>query len=101
LLDDTASPGTTARPHALDGPTAQHINEYAVDRGRLADVERRDLDAGAFNDTTLRWRVSPVELNADAALASAEELYEVIRLAASRTLRSRRTRRVGGLGDSL
>ena len=57
---------------------AEHINDYALDRGRLPDVGRRALESGAFNDTTLRWLVSTDELNADTALACAEELHSVV-----------------------
>jgi hypothetical protein len=57
----------------------EHIDDYAVGRGKHPDVERRALEVGSFDATTLRWHITPEELNADTALVHAEALCDVIR----------------------
>jgi hypothetical protein len=57
----------------------EHIDDYAVGRGKHSDVERRALEVGSFDSTTLRWHITPEELNADTALAHSEALSDVIR----------------------
>jgi hypothetical protein len=57
----------------------EHIDDYAVGRGKHRDVDRRALEVGSFDGTTLRWRITPEELNADTALLHAQALCEVVR----------------------
>jgi hypothetical protein len=57
----------------------EHIDDYAVGRGKHRDVDRRALEVGSFDATTLRWRITPEELNADTALVHAQALCDVVR----------------------
>lgn len=59
----------------------EHVDEYAVERGRDRSVGRRDLQAGKFDATTLEWLGE--RLDADGALAAAERLYGAIKDARS------------------
>lgn len=59
----------------------EHVDEYAVERGRDRSVSRRALQVGTFNATTLEWLGE--RLDADEALAAAERLYGAIKDARS------------------
>jgi hypothetical protein len=59
----------------------EHIDEYAVERGRDRNVRRRELQAGAVDATTLDWLGE--RLDSDDALAAAERLYGAIKDARS------------------
>ena len=54
----------------------EHIDAYALDRGRNASISRRGLQVGSWDGTTLSWLGN--SLNADEALASAEALTTAI-----------------------
>lgn len=54
----------------------EHVDEYAVERGRDRSIDRRALQAGTFDATTLEWLGE--RLDADDALAAAERLYRAI-----------------------
>jgi hypothetical protein len=58
----------------------EHADEYALDRGRDRAVDRRHLQAGAFDGTTFLWLRG--RLNLDQALVAAENLYRAIRAGA-------------------
>lgn len=59
----------------------EHVDEYAVERGRDRSVSRRALQGGTFNATTLEWLGE--RLDTDEALAVAERLYGAIKDARS------------------
>lgn len=59
----------------------EHVDEYAVERGRDRNVSRRTLQVGTFDTTTLKWLGE--RLDADDALAAAERLYGAIKDARS------------------
>jgi hypothetical protein len=59
----------------------EHIDEYAVERGRDRSVGRRTLQVGTFDATTLEWLGE--RLDADDALVAAERLFEAIKDARS------------------
>ena len=60
----------------------EHVDEYAVERGRDRSVGRQALQVGTFDATTLEWLGE--RLDADDALAAAERLYDAIKDAADR-----------------
>jgi hypothetical protein len=57
---------------------AEHFDEYAVDRGRLATVRREGLEVSSIDGSgpTLNWL--GVQLNASDALAAARRLFKTI-----------------------
>jgi hypothetical protein len=57
----------------------EHIDEYAIEKGRDRSVDRRALQAGSFGKVTLDWLGG--RLDADAALATAEALHRAIKVA--------------------
>lgn len=57
----------------------EHIDEYAIEKGRDRNVDRRALQAGSFGKVTLDWLGG--RLDADAALAAAEALHRAIKVA--------------------
>jgi hypothetical protein len=59
----------------------EHVDEYAVERGRDRSVSRRALQVGAFDSTTLEWLGE--RLDTDDALAASERLYGAIKDARS------------------
>lgn len=59
----------------------EHVDEYAVERGRDRSISRRALQTGTFDATTLEWLGE--RLDADDALAAAERLYGAIKDARS------------------
>jgi hypothetical protein len=59
----------------------EHVDEYAVERGRDRGVTRRALHVGTFDAMTLEWLGE--RLDADEALAAAERLYGAIQDAGS------------------
>jgi hypothetical protein len=59
----------------------EHIDEYAVEGGQDESVGRRALQVGSFDATTLVWLGE--RLDADEALAAAEQLYGAIQDARS------------------
>ncbi len=54
----------------------EHIDEYAIEKGRDRKVNRQALQVGRFDSTTLEWLGE--RLNVDEALAAAEALYRAI-----------------------
>ncbi|MGC1165837.1 MAG: hypothetical protein WA862_07010 [Solirubrobacterales bacterium] len=59
----------------------EHIDDYAFEGGRDRSVDRRALQVGSFDSTTLEWLGE--RLNVDEALAAAENLYRAIKDALS------------------
>lgn len=59
----------------------EHIDEYAIEKGRDRSVSRRALQVGSVGSTKFEWLGS--SLNADDALAAAEGLYCAIKDALS------------------
>lgn len=59
--------------------SGEHIDEYAIEKGRDRNVNRRALQAGSFGKVTLDWLGG--RLDADAALAAAEALHRAIKVA--------------------
>jgi hypothetical protein len=57
----------------------EHIDEYAIEKGRDRNVDRRALQVGSFGKVTLDWLGG--RLDADAALAAAEALHRAIKAA--------------------
>ena len=63
---------------------AEHIDEYAVDSDKRhhGHVSRRGLQVGQWDETQLIWYLDgPYVLNADSALAAAEDLFAAVRAA--------------------
>ncbi len=61
--------------------TAEHIDDYAIDRGKNAHIARGSLEVGVVGDTVFQW--IGYELNADTALTAAQRLFKAIRDAAN------------------
>jgi hypothetical protein len=59
----------------------EHVDAYAVERGRDRSVSRRALQVGTIAPETLEWLGE--RLNSDDALAAAERLYGAIKDARS------------------
>ena len=57
----------------------EHVEDYAQDRGRDATGDRKQLQVGTFGADELAWLGH--RLDADAAMAAAEELFAAVRLA--------------------
>jgi hypothetical protein len=55
----------------------EHIDEYAMEKGRDRSVNRRALQVGSFDSTMLEWFGG--RLNVDEALVAAENLYRAIK----------------------
>jgi hypothetical protein len=71
-----------ALPHLKNmRDVAEHFDDYAVDAGRLTAISRKSLEVGTMDETTFQWL--GYELNADAALDAAHELFRRIRAAQS------------------
>ena len=58
---------------------AEHIDDYALDRGRHKDISRKSLEVAIISETTFRWL--EYELNADMALEAADALFASIKRA--------------------
>lgn len=58
----------------------EHVVDYAMENGRDRVVQRRQLQAGSFDGTSLFWL--DVELNIDLALGAAERLHHAVKDAA-------------------
>jgi hypothetical protein len=56
---------------------AEHFDDDGVDKGRCRSVSRKNLEVGAFNDTTLQWLGH--ELDADVAFLASERLFTCMR----------------------
>lgn len=59
---------------------AEHFDDYAVDRGRLRTVERKDLEVSSIQGETVEWL--GLRLKASSALTAAARLFEAIQAAA-------------------
>ena len=71
----------------------EHIDDYAVDRGRDREVERGMLQVGTWNGTTYAWLGH--ELNIDAARDAAKALHRTVCDAARQPLDRLGPRRKG------
>ncbi|WP_144007161.1 hypothetical protein [Pelomonas sp. KK5] len=62
---------------------AEHIDDYALDRGRSRSVARNSLEVSSLNDDgpTLEWLEA--RLNAEEALHAAQRLFRAIQEASS------------------
>lgn len=54
----------------------EHIDDYALDKGRHADVQRQQLQVSKWGNATYNWL--GIEFNADIALAAAERLFQAV-----------------------
>jgi hypothetical protein len=59
--------------------TAEHFDDYALDRGRKDDVSRKSLEVGVVGATTFQWL--GMELDSDKALDAAQRLFSTIKAA--------------------
>jgi hypothetical protein len=57
----------------------EHINDYMLGDGRVADVQRGHLQLSRWEGAVFSWL--GVDLDADAALAAAETLFEAVKQA--------------------
>lgn len=65
----------------------EHIDDYAIDAAtrHVKSIGRRELQVGSWSDTTLSWAIgagstgAAVTVDADRALAAAEQLLTAIR----------------------
>jgi hypothetical protein len=63
----------------------EHADSYAIDSPRRHDkaIDRRQLEVGEWDGTTFRWlrdaNGTPHQLDVDAAIAAAENVYRVLR----------------------
>lgn len=55
----------------------EHIDEYAIEKGRDRSVNRLALQAGSFDNVALDWLGG--RLDADEALVAAEALHSAIK----------------------
>ena len=60
---------------------AEHFDDYATDSGRDRSVERHSLEVFAIDGVKVEWL--DVELDADAAMAAAEQLFQTLQSAKS------------------
>jgi hypothetical protein len=56
---------------------AEHIDEYAVDKGKINNISRKQLEVSILDGTTLEWLDD--KLDADEALKASERLFEVLK----------------------
>ena len=64
----------------------EHIDEYAIEKGHDRQVDRRQLEVGAFDGTTFEWLGG--RLNIDEGLAAGESLCRAVRDAHSAQVKS-------------
>jgi len=57
----------------------EHVDDYALDRGRHKEVNRKMLQVSQWDGTTYHWLNH--ELNVDVAFKAAFELYSAVRAA--------------------
>jgi hypothetical protein len=77
---------------------AEHIDDYAVDRGRERSVDRRSLEVSTFNSEgpTLHWLGSA--LNATEALQASERLFTAVKQGLEQIQRSKATTETANIG---
>lgn len=68
---DTALPALTKMRDVLE-----HIDDYALNKGKHTDVQRQDLQVATWGSGTYDWL--GIKFNAGAALAAAERLFKSI-----------------------
>lgn len=70
---------------------AEHVDDYAVDRGKQSSISRKELEVSSLGDDgmTLSWLGH--ELSADAALNASRKLFDALK-GASSTLPQRRSK---------
>lgn len=54
----------------------EHIDEYALDRGRHTDVSRQRLQVNTWGNGIYRWL--DIDFNADTAIAAAIKLFQSV-----------------------
>jgi hypothetical protein len=59
--------------------TAEHFDDYAMERGRNQDVSRKSLEVGVVGEKIFQWL--GYELDADKALVAAQLLFSLIKAA--------------------
>ena len=70
---------------------AEHLDDYAIDKGRDVSISRESLEVGVVGDSLFQWLGH--ELNADTALSAAQQLFRDIQQAQS-LVAARRTHRI-------
>jgi hypothetical protein len=79
-------PAVAAFDRALPGlarmrSVIEHVDDYAIDAGRDAEVSRASIEVGSWDGTTWRWsRIG--ELNVDVAFDAAKDLYRAVQAVA-------------------
>jgi hypothetical protein len=61
--------------------TAEHFDDYALDKGRNRSIERGSLEMGVIGETEFEWL--GYKLNADSAASAAQQLFKEIQQAQS------------------
>jgi len=65
---------------------AEHIDDYAINRGRDREVSPRNLEVGVIGDSIIQWL--GYELNADMAVSAAVQLFKRIQQAQPQLVRT-------------
>jgi hypothetical protein len=60
---------------------AEHFDDYALDRGRDPSISRKSLEVGVVGDSVFQWLGH--QLDADAAVTAARQLFKAIQHAQS------------------
>jgi hypothetical protein len=61
--------------------TAEHFDDYALDKGRNRSIKRGSLEVGAIGESDFEWL--GYKLNADTAASAAQQLFKEIQQAKS------------------
>lgn len=67
--------------------TAEHIDEYSVERGKESSVERRYLENRMISDEGRTWSWLDASINTEKALDAASELFESLKACRNRLTR--------------
>jgi hypothetical protein len=80
-VEDARNTFDTALPRLKDmRDVTEHIDEYAIGKGRKSDIiSRKSLEVGIIEGSLFKWR--GFELDVDTALSAAEQLFEDIKRA--------------------
>lgn len=68
----------------------EHIDDYALDRGRKRSVTRQGLQVGSWDGETFTWAAGGT-IAIDDALRAAEQLFNAMRAAKERVLDARKS----------
>jgi hypothetical protein len=72
----------TALPHLkVMRDVIEHVDDYALNKGKNKNVKRRSVEVGGYDDTVFQWLGH--ELNAHEAMEAAQSLFKDMQAAQS------------------